>query len=94
MDFTIVAAKPNAINAVASSSATTLISMEVIGPLALYCLITIMVCAGAVAAAIAPRRIESGAGKPNKTQATITTATAPKLSRQAMTNGAAPTFLK
>ena len=44
-----------AIKATASSKATTGIRVSTTGPLALYCLITISVAAGAVAHAIAPR---------------------------------------
>ena len=44
-----------AINATASSKATTGIKVSTTGPLARYCLITINVAAGAVAQAIAPR---------------------------------------
>ena len=43
------------INAIASSKATTGINVEVTGPRAWYCFITIKVAAGAVAHAMAPR---------------------------------------
>jgi hypothetical protein len=94
IDFTIEVAKPKAISAVASSIATTLISMDVIGPFALYCLTTMIVCAGAVAAEIALRSIDNGSENPRSIHVTRTNATAPKLSKHAMTIGAAPTFLK
>ena len=60
----IETAKPNATSATASSIATTAISVSVTGPFAPYCLITIMVAAGAVAAAIAPRTMENATSKP------------------------------
>ena len=47
------------ISAVASSIATTESKVSLTGPFALYCLITIIVAAGAVAAAIEPKTSEN-----------------------------------
>ena len=87
-------AMPNAMSAVASSMATTLSSVSVTGPLALYCLMTIMVAAGAVAAAIAPNTNENGSVCPLRTSPSVTNKTATKLSNMAMTIGVMPTRLK
>ena len=87
-------AMPNAMSAVASSMATTLSSVSVTGPLALYCLMTIMVAAGAVAAAIAPNTNENGSVCPLRTSPSVTNKTATKLSNMAMTMGVMPTRLK
>ena len=64
---TCAAAKqiPNAITAIASSIATTGISVLTNGPLALYCFNTINVAAGAVADAIAPIAKLNANGCPN-----------------------------
>ena len=94
IDFVIAKAKPKAIRAAASSIATTLSKVSVTEPLALYCLITMIVAAGAVAAAIAPRMIEKLMSFPVIIKAAATRNTATKASIKAMTIGVMPTFLK
>ena len=74
--------------------ATTDRSDSVTGPLARYCLMTMMVAAGAVAAAIAPRTREKATLCPEMIRPRTTNSTANSDSRQAMTIGAAPTRLK
>ena len=85
---------PKYIRAVASSIATTESKVSVIGPLALYCLITMMVAAGAVAAAIAPSTKENESSKPAATRPMTTAITANSDSKIAITMGVAPTRLK
>ena len=85
---------PKNISAVASSIATTLNSVSVIGPLALYWRMTIIVAAGAVAAAMEPSTIENGRSKPAMMSPTITKTTASSDSNTAITIGVAPTRLK
>ena len=82
------------ISAVASSIATTERSVSVSLPFALYCLITIIVAAGAVAAAIEPSTSENVIPKPAARSARTTNTTAKNDSRHAMTIGVAPTRLK
>ena len=84
----------NRTSAIASSSATTESSVFVTGPLALYWLMTIMVDAGAVAAAIDPRTRENGTEYPVRIIIPATNTTANKDSRQAMMTGAVPTCRK
>ena len=50
-----------------------------------YCLMTIMVAAGAVAAAIAPNTNENGSVCPLRSSPSVTNKTATKLSNMAMT---------
>src|SRR5699024_9803544 len=90
----IAAAKPNNIKAIASSIATTLKRVSVTGPFALYCLITITVAAGAVAAAIAPNIIAIERSKPASTKAIWTNNTANVASKRAITIGDQHTLLK
>ena len=85
---------PKSISAAASSRATTDKSVSVTGPFALYWRITIMVAAGAVAAAIELKTIENDSSLPIATSTAHTATTAPRASSAAMTIGAAPTFLK
>ena len=87
-------ARENRISAVASSMATTDNRDSVTGPLARYCLMTMMVAAGAVAAAMAPRTREKGRLWPEISRPQTTNSTANSDSMQAMTMGAAPTRLK
>ena len=94
MVFAMVTAKPNAISATASSSATTESSVSVTGPLALYCLMTMMVAAGAVADAIAPSTSEKGRSWPLMTSPSTTISTAPRPSVMAITTGVKPMRLK
>ena len=87
-------ASENRIRAVASSMATTDSSVSVTGPFARYCLMTMMVAAGAVAAAIAPSTSENGSGCLAISRPSTTNTTANSDSRHAMTIGATPTRLK
>ena len=84
----------NRISAVASSIATTDSRVDVTGPFALYWLITMIVAAGAVAAAIDPSTRENATSCPVTISTATTTTTANKDSSEAMISGAAPTFLK
>ena len=85
---------PNAIKATASSIATTGSKVSVTGPFALYCFTTIMVAAGAVAEAIAPRTSENFISHPAKIRARSTNKTAPKPSQNAIITGDLPIFLR
>ena len=90
----IVTEKPKATSATASSMATTLISVSVTGPRALYCLMTRIVAAGAVAAAMAPSTSANSTSNPNATSAPCTRKTATIASKIAITTGVKPTRLK
>ncbi len=92
--FTIAMANPKAIRATASSSATTLSSVSVTGPFALYCLTTIIVAAGAVADAIAPRSIAISILNPVSISTRTTTAVAASPSMTAIIIGIVPTFFR
>ena len=94
MAVTIVLAKPKPISATASSRATTLKRSDVKGPFALYWFITIIVWAGAVAAAIAPSKIDSLKSTLHIINVTVRSITAPMASKIATIMGALPTFLK
>ena len=97
---------PKKIKAVASSTATVATSVFVISPLARYCLITISVAAGAVAAPMAPRAKQyvnisrydlfkylTIIGEKHIVTPVMTT-TAKKLSPNAKAIGLAPTLLR
>ena len=92
--FTAAKAKPKAIRAAASSRATTLRSVSVTGPLALYWRTTMMVAAGAVAEAMAPSSRASSRSKPKSASAAVTRMAAAKASITAMTMGVSPTFFR
>src|SRR5690606_7168426 len=85
IELTIAITNPKAINATASSNATTLSNVLVTGPFALYCFITITVAAGAVAAAIAPNSIDVFGSKPNRINTTVTNIVANNASNKAIT---------
>ncbi|HCX62702.1 MAG TPA: hypothetical protein DHU59_09725 [Clostridiales bacterium] len=86
--------KPKHIKAIASSIATTGNKVFVTGPFALYCLTTINVAAGAVAAAIAPNTNEKDTSFPVNIKTKSTTNTAHTASAKAITMGAFPTIFK
>lgn len=94
MELTVAMAKPNAIMATASSKATTLSMVFVTGPFALYCFTTIIVAAGAVAAAMAPKRSEIFVSKPQIIKTPDTKTEAKRASNKAITMGVAPAFFK
>ena len=90
----IADAKPNKISAIASSKATTLNRVSVSGPFALYSLMTIIVEAGSVAAAMAPNIIANAKSTPISSNPAVTISTAPADSNRAIITGPKPTRLK
>ena len=85
---------PYAINATASSSATTGSRVFVTGPFVLYCFTIIIVDAAAVADAIAPSASAKLTLYPSRSRIVSTTSTAPTPSVIPITSGAFPTFFK
>ena len=92
--WAIATQMPNRISAVASSSATTESRVSVTGPLALYWRMTMIVAAGAVAAAMEASTSENGSSCPAISNPASTNSTANSDSNTAMTIGVAPTRLK
>ena len=93
-ELTTAIAMPKAISATASSKATTLSSVLVTGPSALYCFTTMIVAAGAVADAMAPKSKDTLASKPKRTKTPVTNTDASRASNSAMTIGVIPAFFR